>query len=250
MGKASRVATVLVIFGVMAGPASAQGLQAPSPPAEQPPDSFEGAQFVDSRGCVYVRAGLSGTTTWVPRVNRQRQQVCGAEPTLAAGARPDPQAADAPDRPRTAAAPPTAKGAREPSPEAGGPAPRRRISRSEACAGRSGVQPDMISARTGAPIDCGPAPAAEAPADPRRMTLARICAEQARGDRRFVDARTGRPIVCPAQRTGAAQPARYMTPLDRAPGSTVLRAPPTAARGGGYSNPLDAAPGSLGTAQP
>jgi hypothetical protein len=126
MGKASRVATVLVIFGVMAGPASAQGLQAPSPPAEQPPDSFEGAQFVDSRGCVYVRAGLSGTTTWVPRVNRQRQQVCGAEPTLAAGARPDPQAADAPDRPRTAAAPPTAKGAREPSPEAGGPAPRRR----------------------------------------------------------------------------------------------------------------------------
>jgi hypothetical protein len=108
----------------------------------------------------------------------------------------------------------------------------------------------MISARTGAPIDCGPAPAAEAPADPRRMTLARICAEQARGDRRFVDARTGRPISCPAQGAAAAQPARYATPLDRAPGSTALRARPAAARVGGYSTPLDAAPGSLGAPQP
>ena len=54
-------------------------------PAEFPPVSFQGSQYVDSRGCIFVRAGISGATTWVPRVTATRQNICGARPSLADG---------------------------------------------------------------------------------------------------------------------------------------------------------------------
>ncbi|SDC39578.1 SPOR domain-containing protein [Ruegeria marina] len=65
---------------------NAQTLRNPSPPAEFPPASFTGKQYVDSRGCIYIRAGVDGLVTWVPRVSRQRKQLCGYQPTEVAGA--------------------------------------------------------------------------------------------------------------------------------------------------------------------
>ena len=73
------------------------GAQSGPQPAEFPPASFKGLQYVDSKGCVYIRAGVDGNVTWVPRVNRARDPVCGFKPTQVAGtskARPAPKLDD------------------------------------------------------------------------------------------------------------------------------------------------------------
>lgn len=54
----------------------AQSLRQAKEPANLPPESYEGLQFVDNRGCVYVRSGFGGRVTWVPRVDRKRRQLC------------------------------------------------------------------------------------------------------------------------------------------------------------------------------
>ncbi|APX90279.1 hypothetical protein BV394_11545 [Brevirhabdus pacifica] len=78
----------LALAGMTAGAATAQAqtLRNSSGPAERPPASYTGKQFVDSKGCIYVRAGFGGNTTWVPRVDRSRKVVCGARPTAIVGA--------------------------------------------------------------------------------------------------------------------------------------------------------------------
>lgn len=88
--------TRVIAVAVMAATAGltaldAQSLREASPPAEFPPSSYKGNQYVDSRGCIYIRAGIDGNTTWVPRVSRDRKQVCGYKPTAVAGSTASPQ---------------------------------------------------------------------------------------------------------------------------------------------------------------
>jgi hypothetical protein len=73
---------MLAVATFVATSATAQNIARIGPPAEVPPASFEGRQFVDSQGCVYVRAGVDGATNWVPRVSGDRQPICGQTPTF------------------------------------------------------------------------------------------------------------------------------------------------------------------------
>ena len=75
-GKVLSVAVLAAVFGATA--VAARGLDGP---AELPPAGYKGQQYVDSRGCVFLRAGYGGQVTWVPRVSADRKQLCGYPPS-------------------------------------------------------------------------------------------------------------------------------------------------------------------------
>ncbi|MEI4233881.1 hypothetical protein [Roseovarius sp. D22-M7] len=83
---------VWLLSGAMAlsisgcGPTPDMPAQGARIPAEFPPAGYAGRQYVDSNGCVFIRAGRSGAVTWVPRVSRTGTPICGAEPSLPRGA--------------------------------------------------------------------------------------------------------------------------------------------------------------------
>lgn len=72
---------------VFVQPISAQSIRALGGPAEAPPAGFQGQQYVDSRGCVFMRAGLGGQVTWVARIGRDRRPICNDVPMDEAKAR-------------------------------------------------------------------------------------------------------------------------------------------------------------------
>jgi hypothetical protein len=79
MNFTRNVATALLLGLWAVGAQAQQGL------AELPPVSYQGTQYVDSAGCVYIRAGIDDAVTWVPRVTRDRKPVCGYTPTFTVG---------------------------------------------------------------------------------------------------------------------------------------------------------------------
>ncbi|MDZ7710413.1 MAG: SPOR domain-containing protein [Roseovarius sp.] len=178
------------------GPGSAQSLRDLPVPAEFPPASYSGTQYVDSAGCAFIRAGVGDNVTWVPRLTRSRKPLCGFAPSLPNAARataeaPQPRVAAPPPRPepepRRIAAPAPAKPAAAPgrAPErvtiigapvataaparpaaAPAPAPRATAKRARritppnpgrtACAGLTGVSAAYTVQHTGSPVRCGP----------------------------------------------------------------------------------------------
>lgn len=167
------LASTVALLG--AGDLSAQTLSSASEPAEFPPSSYQGRQYVDSAGCVFVRAGVAGNVTWVPRVTRSREQLCGFQPSLA----PRVQAeAPAPAQPVVKAAPHTqpaapARATPAPAPRvvtAPAPTPAPRVVRQPAPAAIATTQPQRraapAQAATGTPLS-----ALRPEADPRPVAL-------------------------------------------------------------------------------
>lgn len=74
-GKVLSASVLAGVFAVSPALADLSG------PAELPPSSYKGQQYVDSRGCVFLRGGYGGQVTWVPRVSRDRKQLCGYPPS-------------------------------------------------------------------------------------------------------------------------------------------------------------------------
>lgn len=222
MNRSRLLAAAAFAIVAASSPVLAQGLHGP---AELPPPTFQGMQYVDSAGCAFVRAGVSGNVVWVPRVNRDRSQICGQPPSFGGGA-PLPQVVEAPapaPAPAPVAEPPRAVAAVTPparpaeaapietiaslpsaaAPAAAAPEAPRGISLAQACQGRSGIQPGLVNAATGQPIDCGPgvAPVAvaapvAAPAAPAPLTLAQVCAGRTGPLPGYVNAATGQPVSC------------------------------------------------------
>jgi hypothetical protein len=97
-------AAAVVALG-LSSTALAQSVADIGGPREMPPAGYTQQQYVDSRGCVFLRAGLGGQVRWVPRIGDNRRPICNATPTFGRAARDAVAALDAAEEGMTAPAP-------------------------------------------------------------------------------------------------------------------------------------------------
>ncbi len=76
--------TAVLAMVLTCGLAQAQSFAQLGGPVNLPPAGFSGEQFVDNRGCLFLRAGFGDVVNWVPRVNRDHAPLCGYPPTFGA----------------------------------------------------------------------------------------------------------------------------------------------------------------------
>ncbi len=67
----------LWLFALCAGLSAAQ-----AGPREVPPAAFRGAQYIDSRGCVFARVTTGGRVAWIARIDGRREPLCGYAPSF------------------------------------------------------------------------------------------------------------------------------------------------------------------------
>lgn len=169
----SRAALATVL---LAGAAQAQSLSQLGGPANLPPAGFDGQQFVDARGCLFMRAGFGANVTWVPRVDRSHKPLCGYPPSFGPAVVAAVEAAMAPDP--EASAPEVAAAAPAPAaPAAQAPAQPAAVAVAAPAPQPSRPKGGFWAALFGAPAQqaaAAPAsqPAVAAPAAPAAPVLA------------------------------------------------------------------------------
>jgi hypothetical protein len=195
--------TRTIAMAVMAASLSAAGAQAQdsrSQPAEFPSASYKGKQYVDSAGCVFIRAGIDGNVSWVPRMSRARKQVCGFQPTggvqvAAAPAKP----AEKVEKITVAAAPAKAK----PTPKrvkelpVARPAPQK-VVRRVAPAPKRAPAPVVVHQPAPAPVPVAPVRQVTLSA-PAPMTSASACPGASPLSQQYMRAGSGYSVRCGPQ---------------------------------------------------
>jgi len=141
----------LVAATALVSIAEAQG----RPPANLPPAGFAGQQWVDSRGCLYIRAGHGGQVNWVARIDNARKPICGQTPTAQTMAASRAALATEAAEPAPAAAP-----AARPGPVAAAPRPAApRAAAPRGAVAQADYMPPPVSYGAPTPLARGAAPA-------------------------------------------------------------------------------------------
>jgi len=192
-------------------------------PREFPPADFAGNQFVDSEGCAFIRAGISGNTNWVPRVDSSRRQLCNYQPTFAAieleAQAAESIVADAQDTVVPNAPVETVAAAEEPAIEdlpliifpsaAEVAASNRAVTVPVPRRTPAAPSPRVIAA---APVPA-PAPVVEPEVAPARITQAEVCDGKFGPQPGFISSSTGETIDCGPAPVVAAAPVSVAAPV-------------------------------------